>query len=230
MCAVLGVAGLACLSGSVAAGCHTTPGGMLGGGTASSAAPSSTSAVPKPPSDPAEAVPGIAVTLPDRIPPNALVCLPPRPGDGRAASAEVSDPGAPKITISMPDGWNSSAGTGDTALMLIGPDGMSATVTIAATELEPGGSFLRYTANLGGSMPRLKFSVAGAQFCGYSSELLTMTIQGPAGAIDLADRIAHIWTNSKQYLVAIHLEGPAGAAGFGAAKSRLMQDFGIVIP
>ena len=86
---------------------------------------------------------------------------------------------------------------------------MSATVTIAATELDPGGSFLRYTADLGASMPRLKFSVTGAQFCGYSSQRLSGTLQGQPGAIDFADRITHIWTNTKKYLVAIHLEGPA---------------------
>jgi hypothetical protein len=107
---------------------------------------------------------------------------------------------------------------------------MSATVTITPTDLEPGGSFLRYTANLGGSMHRLKFSVAGAPFCGYSSQLLSMTVQGPSGAIDFADRITHIWTNTKRYLVAIHLEAPAGAAGFSAARSALMQEFAVVIP
>jgi hypothetical protein len=79
-------------------------------------------------------------------------------------------------------------------------------------------------------MPRLKFSVAGAQFCGYSSQLLSMTVQGPSGATDFADRITHIWTNTKQYLVAIHLEGPGGAAGFSGAKATLMQDFAVVIP
>jgi hypothetical protein len=30
--------------------------------------------------------------------------------------------------------------------------------------------------------------------------------------------------------VAVHLEGPAGAAGFGTAKSTLMQQFTVVIP
>ena len=107
---------------------------------------------------------------------------------------------------------------------------MSATVTIATTELDAGGSFLHYTATLGGSMPRLKLAVTGAPFCGYSSQRLTGTLQGQPGAIDFADRIAHIWTNSRNYLVAIHLEGPSGRPGFDAAKSTLTQDFGVVIP
>ncbi len=208
LCAALGTAGLMCVS----VGCQQSP-------------PQS-----KPHPDPAEPVPGIAATLPDRIPPNTLVCVAPNAGNGRATSAVVPDPEAPKITISVPDGWSSSAGTGDIALATTGPDGMSATVTIAATELDPGGSFLRYTANLGGSMPRLKFAVTGAQFCGYSSQRLSGTLQGQPGAIDFADRITHVWTNTKKYLVAIHLEGPTGRAGFDAAKSTLMQDFGVVIP
>lgn len=229
----LGTAALVCLTG-VIGGCQKTTGGVATGGTASasSSAPTvvSTSPGSKPHPDPAEPVPGVAATLPDHIPPNAVICLPPRTGNGQPTNATVSDPAAPKITISAPDGWSAAAGNGDTALMLTGPDGMSATVTIMPTELEPGGSFLRYTANLGGSMPRLKFSVAGAQFCGYSSQLLSMTVQGPSGTIDFADRITHIWTNTKQYLVAIHLEAPAGAHGFSAAKSALMQNFAVVIP
>jgi hypothetical protein len=30
--------------------------------------------------------------------------------------------------------------------------------------------------------------------------------------------------------VAIHVEGPTGASGFGAAKSAVMQQFAVVIP
>ena len=228
----LGAAALVCLAG-LAAGCQKTTGGSATGGAgsaSSSATTVSTSPGRKPHPDPAEPVPGVAATLPDHIPPNAVICLPPPTGNGRPTNATVSDTTAPKITISVPDGWNSAPGTGATALTSTGPDGMSATVTIAPTELEPGGSFLRYTANLGGSMPRLKFSVAGAQFCGYSSQLLSMTVQGPSGAIDYADHITHIWTNTKQYLVAVHLEAPAGAHGFSAAKATLMQNFAVVIP
>jgi hypothetical protein len=211
LCAVLGAAGLVCLVAVVAGGCQKN-----------------TASTPHP--DPAEPVPGIAATRPNHLPQNAVTCAPPHTESGVSATAAVSDLAAPIVTMNVPDGWNSAPGNGDTALTSTGPDGMSATVTITPTDLEPGGSFLRYTANLGGAMPRLKFSVAGGQFCGYSSQLLSMTVQGPAGAIDFADRITHIWTNTKQYLVAIHLEGPGGAAGFSGAKATLMQDFAVVIP
>ena len=59
------------------------------------------------------------------------------------------------------------------------------------------------------------------------SQLLSGT--GP-GAVDFAERITHIWTNTKAYLVAIQLAGPAAASGFGAAKSTVMQQFALVIP
>jgi hypothetical protein len=86
---------------------------------------------------------------------------------------------------------------------------------------------LRYAADLRTAKPGVKVTVAPAQSCGYSSQRLSGA--GP-GAIDFADRITHIWTNTKAYLVAIHLQGPAGAPGFEAAKSTVMQQFAVVIP
>jgi hypothetical protein len=209
LCALLGTVGLLCLS---AAGCAKTTGPV--GASLS-------------PADPAEPVPGIETTLPEHLPPNAVICAPKQ--SGRLTTAAVSDPAAPRITIGVPEGWSSAAGTGDTALTLAG-HGLSAMVTISPTDLEPAGSFLRYTAKMVGAVERLKFSVTGAQFCGYSSQQLTMTVQGRYGAVDVADRITHVWTNTKSYLVAIHLEGPSGAVGFSAAKSALTQDFAVVIP
>jgi hypothetical protein len=220
-CAVLGAAALASLSAAAGCGNSTdriqTDQGPL------------TTASGRPKADPAETVPGIAATLPDHIPPNALACVP-SPGTGHPTPATVSDQAAPRLTIAVPDGWNSAAGTGETALTTTGPGGMSAKVTIAPTDLQPDGAFLRYTATMGPGMARLKFSVAGAPFCGYSSQQLTMTVQGPSGPISYADRITHIWTNTNKYLVAVHLEAPGSAAGFSAAKSTLMQQFTVVIP
>jgi hypothetical protein len=67
---------------------------------------------------------------------------------------------------------------------------------------------LRYAADLRTAKPGVKVTVAPARFCGYSSRLLSGT--GP-GAVDFTDRITHIWTNAKAYLVVIGLEGPVGA-------------------
>lgn len=208
------VLSLVCLLG-VLAGCDSHTGG---------------SGAPAPHRDPAEPVPGIAPTRPDHIPPNALSCVVAPVGDGDPTPAVVSDPAAPRITITVPQGWTSTPGAGDTALNASGPDTLSATVTIAATDLTPESAFLRHTSAVGGSLPRLKFSVTGSPFCGYSSQQLAGTLQGPSGGIDFADRITHIWTNTKQYLVTIHVQANAGTSGFKEARSQLTQDFSVVIP
>jgi len=205
---------LVCLLGALT-GCQTHGGG-------SGAAP------PHP--DPAEPVPGIAPTHPDRIPPDDAACVVAPTGDGEPTVATVSDPEAPRITISVPRGWTSAPGAGDTALTASGPDTLSATVTIAATDLTPESAFLRHTATAGGALPRLKFSITGSPFCGYSSQQLTGTLQGPSGGIDFADRVTHIWTNTRQYLVTIHVQAHVGTPGFKEARSSLTQDFAVVIP
>lgn len=208
------LAGLVCLA-AVLVGCSQDNGGT---------------AVPSRHSDPAEPVPGIAPTRQMRIPADAVVCAVAPMGDGLAIQAVVSDPAAPRITISVPQGWQSTPGSGDIALSLNGPDTLAATVRITETDLTPESAFLRYTAAVGGTMQRRKFSVMAAPFCGFSSQQLTGTLQGGDGGIDFADRITHIWTNTKQYLVAIHLQAHAGAPDFTSAKGTLTQDFTIVIP
>lgn len=208
-----------------AVGCEKTTAGTATGGTASStASTTSTTRVP----DPAEPVPGVETTLPDHIPPNALVCFPP-PASGSMTKASVADPVAPVLTVPLPDGWSSAPGTGDVALTSAGPDGMLVRVTIAGTDLDPGGAFLRYATGLRTANPGVKVTVTAAQFCGYSSQLLSGTGGGP-GANEFADRITHVWTNSHAYLVVVHLQGPGKAPGFEAAKSTVMQEFAVTIP
>ena len=175
-------------------------------------------------------VPGIEETLPDHIPPNAFICFPQPTGIGVGTVAQVSDPAAPRLTLGVPDGWTSEPGQGDVALTLNGPDGMTGTVNIAETKLDPVAAFADYAASLQRSKPDLKVDTVGANFCGYSSQKLSGTFRGAPGTLDFADRITHIWTNANRYLVTAHLEGPAGAPGFDAAKAALMQDFAVVIP
>src|SRR5258708_3547304 len=114
---------------------------------------------------------------------------------------------------------------GDTALTSTGPDGMSGVVRIAESVLEPGGAFLKYAADMRDSRRGVRYSAAGAQFCGYSSQKLTGAFQGRGGHFrPRRPRDPHPEQHAK-YLVAIQLQGPAGAAGFDAAKSALMQEF-----
>ncbi|HZU46181.1 MAG TPA: hypothetical protein VFA16_02820 [Mycobacterium sp.] len=214
------------LVAAVLASCVDTTAGKA----VSAKAPSSSTGVAGPTQpDPLTGVPGVETTLPGHIPPDALECLPPTSVVGKPTSATVADPAAPKITISVPDGWTSTPGDGEVALALAGPDGMSGKVTIASTILTPAAAFAQYDAMMR-SKAGAEVAINPAPFCGYSSQQLTGTYRGSSGAIAFADRIAHIWTNTKGYLVAIHQEGPAGLLGFDAAKIALMVDFAVVIP
>ncbi|EFG76270.1 hypothetical protein HMPREF0591_3813 [Mycobacterium parascrofulaceum ATCC BAA-614] len=212
-----------CVLAVPAVGCEKTTAGTAIGGTGS--ATTSTTRL----SDPAEPVPGVETTLPDHIPPNALVCFPPPPASGSMTKASVADPAAPVLTVALPDGWPSTPGTGDVALTSAGPDGMSVRVTIARTDLDPGGAFLRYASDVRTARPGVKVTVTAAQFCGYSSQLLSGTGGGTA-ANDFADRITHVWTNTQAYLVVVHLEAPGKSPGFEAAKSTVTQQFAVIIP
>ncbi|WP_025737597.1 hypothetical protein [Mycobacterium genavense] len=222
------MAGGMCVLVAVILGCGKTTGGnAIRASITASTASSATTSVTKPrKSDPAEPVPGVQATPPDHIPPNALACLQAATGNGWITAASVSDPVAPRLTVSLPEGWNSVPGSGDVALTATGPEGLSGKVTITPTDLEAGGAFLRYGADLRTAKPGVQIDVEAAQFCGYSSQLLS----GSAAGVAFVDRITHIWTNTKAFLVVIHLEGPANAPGFDAAKSTAMQQFAVVIP
>jgi hypothetical protein len=216
---------------AVLSGCVRSTGGSAVRAGAPAASPTTNpSATPQPTTRGGAPVPGIETTLPDHIPPNAFICFPEPTGVGVGTVAQVSDPAAPRITVAAPDGWTSEPGQGDVALTLTGPDGMAGTVTIATTTLDPAAAFADYAAMLRRSKPDVQFDTVGVQFCGYSSQKLTGTFLGPPGTLDFADRVTHIWTNTNKYLVTTHLEAPADAPGFDAAKTALMQDFAVVIP
>jgi hypothetical protein len=168
--------------------------------------------------------------LPDHIPPNAFLCFPGPAEGGIGTVAQVQDAAAPRLTITLPDGWTSEPGRRDLALSLSGPEGMSGTVTIATTKLDPTEAFSEYAATLAQAKSDFQVDVVGAKFCGYSSQKLVGTFGGPSGTVEFADRLTHIWTNTDQYLVAVDMEGPEDVPGFGAAKTALMQDFAVVIP
>jgi hypothetical protein len=212
-------------------GClRATEGSAVRAGAPATSTNANSPATQQPTTSRGTSVPGIEETQPDHIPPNAFACFPAPTGFGVGTVAQVSDPAAPRLTVTVPDGWTSEPGQGDVALTLSGPDAMTGTVTIASTTLDPAAAFADYTAMLRRSKPDLKVDAEGAKFCGYSSQKLIGTFLGPPGTLDFADRITHIWTNTNKYLVTTHLEGPADVPGFDAAKTALMQDFAVVIP
>jgi hypothetical protein len=193
--------------------------------TTTSSSPGSTAASDTPES----AEPGVLETTRRPVPANAQVC--PQDLTGQTAVAAVADPAAPKITVALPEGWSPTPGSGDVGALLTGPDDMLAEITITATPLEPAAAFSRYSDDLMGKYPISTLSLLPADLCGYSGQKLMGTwADDPDEYVQYQDRIAHIWTNSTNYLVAIHVEAPSGTAGFDAAADTLTSDFSIVIP
>jgi hypothetical protein len=208
---------------AVLSGCVRNIGGVAAwtGGSSASAARTTGSTA---------SAPGIETTIPDHIPTNAFLCFPGPAEGGMGTVAQVVATAAPRLTLTVPNEWISEPGHEDVALSLSGPDDMTGLVSIAATKLDPARAFSDYAATLAHSKPDFQVETLGAKFCGYSSQKLVGTFRGPSGTVEFADRLTHIWTNTGQYLVAIHLEGPEGTPGFAAAKVALMQDFAVVIP
>ncbi|CAN5649170.1 hypothetical protein BH09ACT8_BH09ACT8_41970 [soil metagenome] len=173
---------------------------------------------------------GVEPTTRTPLPPNADTC--PVDAAGNVTfGAKVADPAAPQLVVGVPAGFLPSVGDGDVAVTMPGPDGMSATVTIAVTELAPEAAFEQYSDKLTAGKEFSSVSVLPGDLCGYSGQKLMGSLgDKPGQTVEFRDRIVHIWTNTKNYLVAIRLQGPTKVAGFDAAESVLMADFGIVIP
>jgi hypothetical protein len=171
---------------------------------------------------------GVTPTLRETIPPNALVCLP-TPVAGTPATAQVSDPSAPKIVVALPDGWTSAPSPA--GLTLTGPDGMTGAVDITRTALDPAAAFEKYTDDVSALAPVSSVSVLPAENCGYSGQrLMGMLSGGPDGARTYEDRIGHVWTDDGDYLVVIHVATPQGSPAFDTAASTLTADFAITLP
>ncbi|MFI5509290.1 hypothetical protein ACIA48_17625 [Mycobacterium sp. NPDC051804] len=182
-----------------------------------------TRAIPTPEADLTE--PGVVPTTRTEVAPGTVTCAGPE-----GATAAVADAGAPKITVVLPQGWSTEPGEGDVGAKLTGPDGVWATVTIAKTTLDPAAAFKKYADDAMAASAVSSVSVLPADLCGYSGQkLLGSWADTPEQAVEFGDRVAHVWTNSGDYLVAVHVQGPAGA-GFDPFTSPMMDDFAIEIP
>ena len=145
--------------------------------------------------------------------------------------ASVPDPAAPKITVALPTGWSTTTGDGDVGARITGPDGIWATVTIVRTPLDPAAAFEKYADDAMAASVVSSISVLPADLCGYSGQkLLGAWSASPQQAVKFGDRIAHVWTDTNNYLVAVHVQGPADTAGFDPFGSPMMNDFAIQIP
>jgi hypothetical protein len=220
--------GLAC----VMAGCvRTSDGAPVAADLGTTAASSAPSATAQPTQESDESAFGVVPTKRAPVPPDTVACPQPiKPGVRMAA--QVNDPQAPKITVGVPDGWSMSAGSGDVGGQLAGPDGMTATVTIAQTQLDPSAAFRKYADDLMAEAAVSTVSVLPGQLCDYSGQkLMGAWSDTPQNAVEFKDRIAHVWTNGgNDYLVSVHVQAPTGTSGFDDAASVLTEDFEIVLP
>ena len=180
--------------------------------------------------DAGPAAPGIVSTTRGPVPAATVGCpLPVEPAV--SAVAQVSDPAAPNVTVAVPDGWSQLPGSGDVGLRLQGPDGMFATVTIAPTTLDPAAAFTEYADEVMEVSAVSSVSVLPAELCGYSGQkLMGAWSDTPQQSVEFLDRIVHVWTDAGDYLVAVHVQAPAGTDAFDAASSVLIDDFAVGIP
>ena len=220
------VLALSCLLSACARTSEGVP--VAADGVVTESAAPSTRAIPTPETDLTE--PGILPTERTPVPAGSITCSvePPPPV---SVMASVPDPAAPKITVALPSGWSTTKGDGDIGARITGPDGIWATVTIVRTPLDPAAAFRQYADDEMAASAVSSISVVPADLCGYSGQkLLGAWSASPQQAVKFGDRIAHIWTDTNNYLVAVHVQAPADTAGFDPFVSPMMDDFGIEIP
>jgi hypothetical protein len=191
-----------------------------------SARPSATTPTAKDDQDP----PGVLPTTQVPVPVGATTCEPPAK-PATMITAAVSDPTAPQISVAVPPGWTSSPGSGDVGARMQGPEGMSATVTIAPTKLDPAAAFRDYTDRLMGESAVSSVSILPGELCDYSGQkLMGAWSDTPQNSVEFTDRIVHMWTNTTNYLVSVHVQAPTGVRELDAAGELLTEDFGVRIP
>jgi hypothetical protein len=212
------------------AGCVRTSDGFPV--AASSAATNSPSrpGLATPSTDNDQGAPGILPTTQVPVAVDAVTCTPPAK-PAVMVTATVSDPEAPDITVAVPPGWSTSPGSGDVGARLHGPDGLSATITIAATQLDAAAAFREYTDGLMAQSAVSSVSIVPGELCGYSGQkLMGAWSDTPQNSIEFTDRIVHVWTNTKNYLVSVHVQAPTGVPGLDAAAELLTEDFEVRQP
>lgn len=196
--------------------------------SATSSAPSSTVAAPT--TDSAQPEFGVVPTTRAPVPADAVTCSP-AATPAVALLAKVADPQAPRVTVALPEGWGVTAGSDDVGAALTGPDGASATVTITATQLDPGAAFRDYTDEITAQAPISTVSILPAELCSYSGQkLMGMLSDQPGDGISYTDHVVHVWTNAGDYLVAVHVQTPTGAPQDAAAIALITDDFEIRLP
>ena len=171
---------------------------------------------------------GVVETTKRPVAAGEQTCDPPNP-PAQTMTATTGAPGAPSVIVAVPDGFSQGApSSGDVALNLTGPDGLTGTVKITPTTQDAASAFRQYADARTAGHEYNSVSILPDELCGYSGQKL-MGVLGdkPGSGDDYVDRIVHVWTNNGDYLIALQLQGPTGSKGIDAAKPVLLGDFGI---
>lgn len=226
---------IGCLVIAVACGCDRTTGGMPAETVAAPVTTTTTTANGSPTTTATtdgstETMPpyGVLETSKGPLAPGEVTC---EPGPANTVEVTGSAAGSPTVLIAMPEGFGPAPAPGDAALTLNGPDGMTATVSITPTSLDAAGAFQRYADERTAGVAISSISLLPGDLCGYSGqEMMGNLADDPGEAVQFADRVVHVWTDSGDFLIAVRLQGPSGAPGFETAQTALLADFGIRMP
>lgn len=104
---------------------------------------------------------------------------------------------------------------------------MEAVVTITPTGLDPAAAFCEYVDVLTADATVSTVSTLPGELCGYSGQKLMGRLSDNAQSVEYEDRIVHVGTGAKDYLIVVHVEAPSRTAGFDDAASVLTEDFEI---
>ncbi|WKG04792.1 hypothetical protein [Mycolicibacterium sp. HK-90] len=170
---------------------------------------------------------GVEPTTRRALAPGEVTCPAP---PGATVEVRGPEPGSPTLTVAVPEGFT-EVEPGAETVRLTGPAGMTAEISLAPTTLGAEDEFKRYSDDRVANSPINSLSVLPGDLCGYSGQkLMGVLADRPGEGIEYADRIAHLWTGSGDYLAVVRLEAPGGTPGFEQAQSAMFTDFGITMP
>lgn len=200
--------------------CTRTSEGVPTASSAESASATTTSEVPST----TEEVPGVAPT-PGPVS-GGQDCAPTAPV---TAQVRAADPEAPTAVVGVPEGWTTTPTP--EGMKLQGPQQMSATVTIAATPLDPAAAFREYADDMTGQAMMSTLSVLPAETCGFSGQKLMGMLGGSTpGSVNYQARIVHVPAAGSNYLIAVYAEAPVDTPGFDDDASILTDGLGVGLP
>ncbi len=221
----------ACAAAVVSSACVRTSDGLpVADPSAPAPSSSAPSSIPTSTAPLDQEPPGILPTLQVPIPAGTVTCAPvAKPPISVVAT--VGDAKAPRVTVGVPEGWSFSRGTGDVGVQMQGPDGLSATVFISPTTLDPEAAFRDYTDKIMEKAAVSTVSVLPAELCVYSGQkLMGAWSDTPQNSVEFFDRVAHVWTNTTNYLIAVHVEAPTGVDALEGASAVITDHIEITIP